>query len=152
MFVTNTECFSPFHVILADAVESCSGSSELITILNGIGAVASIDTLKRVVLSISQDRVKKGAQKLLVERAFTIASADNIDFLQSYAAVDSGCQQRSQLVQPRPFTCTIVSTDTCQPNTSGETSTGECSAQSRVQPMDFLLSQRVILGAGFIAL
>ena len=47
LFATNPECSYPFHIPLADAVESCGGSSELITILNRIGATASLPTLNR---------------------------------------------------------------------------------------------------------
>ena len=46
LFVTNSECFHPFHVLLADTIESCGGSTELITVLNRLGAVSSMDTLK----------------------------------------------------------------------------------------------------------
>ena len=42
LFTTNSECCYPFHVQLADAVETMGGSSELTTILNHVGAVASI--------------------------------------------------------------------------------------------------------------
>ncbi len=44
LFTTNSECCYPFHVQLADAVETLGGSSELITILNRVGATASIPT------------------------------------------------------------------------------------------------------------
>jgi len=47
LIATNPECSYPFHISLADAVESCGGSSELITILNRIGATASLPTLNR---------------------------------------------------------------------------------------------------------
>ncbi len=110
LFITNSECNFPFHVLLADAVEASGGSTELITILNRLGIVASIDTLKRVILSVSQDRVSQGIQTLLVPDVFTVASVDNVDFLQSHAAVYSGSQHRSchftsiQLVQPLPVT------------------------------------------------
>ena len=108
LFVTNSECSFPFHVLLADAVESNGGSVQLTKILNRIGAVASSDTLNRVILSVSQERKKQGIQGLLVSGAFTVASTDNIDFLQSHAAVYSGNQHRSwhatsiQLIQPKP--------------------------------------------------
>ena len=80
---------------LADAVECCGGSAELIQILNHPGVTASLDTLKRHIHSISEKRKQSGIEGLLVEKAFTVASADNIDFLSSYAAVYSGCQHRS---------------------------------------------------------
>lgn len=108
LFVTNNECSFPFHTLLADAIETSGGSTELITILNRVGAVASVDTLKRVILAVSQERKKQGIRSLLVQGSFTVASVDNIDFLQSHAAVYSGSQHRSwhatsiQLVQPQP--------------------------------------------------
>ena len=55
-------------------------------ISNRMGAVASLDTLKRVILSVSQDRRDQGIQILLVPQEFTVASVDNVDFLQSHAA------------------------------------------------------------------
>ena len=108
LFVTNSECSSPFHVLLADAVESNGGSTELITILNRIGVVCSVDTLKRVIRYISQERKEQGIKRLLFDTAFTVATVDNVDYLQSHAAVYAGNQHRSyhatsiQIVQPQP--------------------------------------------------
>ena len=96
---------------LADKVECCGGSAELLQILNRLGITASLETLKRHIRNVSEIRKQTGIDGLLVDKAFTIASADNIDFLSSYAAVYSGCQHRSwhatsvQLVQPRPQSC-----------------------------------------------
>ena len=98
---------------LADKVECCGGSAELLQILNCLGITASLETLKRHIHNVSEIRKQTGIDGLLVDKdkAFTIASADNIDFLSSYAAVYSGCQHRSwhatsvQLVQPRPQSC-----------------------------------------------
>ncbi len=63
--------------------KSCGGSTELITIFNRVGAVASIDTLKRVILAVSQERKDQGIQSLLASGSFTVASVNNIDFLQA---------------------------------------------------------------------
>ena len=60
---------------------SCGGSTELITMLNRFGICSSVDTLKRVIHSVSLDRKNAGTRSLLVEKAFTVASTDNIDFL-----------------------------------------------------------------------
>ena len=109
LFVTNNECYSPFHVLLADAVEcNCNGgSTELITILNRIGAVCSVDTLKCVIQYNSQERKAQGIKHLLFDTVLTIATVDNVDYLQSHAVVYAGNQHRSyhatriQIVQPQ---------------------------------------------------
>ena len=91
--------------MLSDVIESCGGSTELIMMLNRFGICSSVDTLKRVIHSVSLDRKNAGTRSLLVEKAFTVASTDNVDFLQSNASVYSGDQHRSwhatsiQLVQ-----------------------------------------------------
>lgn len=65
MFLTNSECYSPFHVLLADAIECNGGSTELIRIFNRIGAVSSVETLKRVIQSVSQEIKSQGVLSLL---------------------------------------------------------------------------------------
>ena len=91
----------------------CGSSTALIIILNRLGVVLSVDTLKRHVHTTSQIRRDEGLDNLIVKDASTIASTDNIDFLQSYTSVYSGSQHRSwhatsiQLVQPRPTTCKL---------------------------------------------
>ena len=66
-------------------------------------------TLKRIIHSIGRSE-NAGTRSLLVENAFTVASTDNVYFLQSSATVYSGDQHRSwhatsiQLVQPMPDT------------------------------------------------
>ena len=82
----------------------------MITILNTFGICSSVDTLKRIIHSVSVDWKNAGTRSLLVEKAFTVASTDNVDFLQSSATVYSSDQHRSwhaasiQLVQPMPDT------------------------------------------------
>ena len=92
IFITNSECNSPFHAVLSDVIESCGGSTELTTILNRFGICFSVDTLKRIIHSVSLDRKNAGTRSLLVDKAFTVASTDNVDFLQSNATVYSGDQ------------------------------------------------------------
>ena len=67
LFCTNAQCCYPFHVQLADAVECCGGSTELIRILNHLGVTASLDTLKRHIHSISEKRKQTGIKGLLVQ-------------------------------------------------------------------------------------
>ena len=150
LFTTNPECCYPFHVQLADAVETMGGSSELITMFNRVGATASIPTLKQHIHTISQKRHEGGVHCLLVDKAFTIASADNIDFLQSHAAVYCGSQHRSwhatsvQLVQPKPLSCQDISLrsdiDCINPSLNPSVETSSCTATSS-QPASQLLSQ-----------
>ncbi len=43
LFSVNSECTYPFHLLLADAVGSCGESTELLTMLNRLGAIVSLD-------------------------------------------------------------------------------------------------------------
>ena len=58
--------------------------------------------------AVALQRKAKGLLRDINSRAFTIASTDNIDFLQSHASVYAGSQHRSwhgtsiQVVQPQP--------------------------------------------------
>ncbi len=115
------------------------GSTELITILNRFGICSSVDTLKRIIIhSVSLDRKNAGTRSLLVEKAFTVASTDNVDFLQSSAAVYSGDQHRSwhatsiQLVQPMPDTAVHCEQSTAARffSSTGEVTTSESTESS----------------------
>ena len=100
-------CSIPLHVLLTDYIEANGGSEKVITILNRLGAVASIETLNRHIMKVSVQRVGDGLLKDLNSDCFTVATTDNIDFLQSHAAVYAGCQHRSyhatsiQVIQPQ---------------------------------------------------
>ena len=65
-------------------------------------------TLMRFVTSIAEEQRKSSVWNELSHNTFTVASADNIDFLSSHAAVYCGNQSRSyhgttiQIVQPVP--------------------------------------------------
>ena len=81
------------HVTLTDLLDSHIGNSEKIKILNRLGAVASSDTHARYRHTIVQETKEKG-NKHLREKS-VVLSIDNIDYLQSHAAVYSGDQHRS---------------------------------------------------------
>ena len=104
---TGGRCSVPLHTVLSDFIEASGGSSEIITILNRLGAVASRDTLDRHIVNVSTQRKAKGLLKSLESNVFTVATTDNIDFLQSGASVYVGNQSRSwhgtsvQVVQPQ---------------------------------------------------
>ena len=104
---TGGRCSVPLHTLLTDYIEASGGSSELITVLNRLGAVVSSETLDRHLVRVSAQRKKEGLLKELDDKSFTVATTDNIDFLQSHASVYSGSQHRSwhgttvQVVQPQ---------------------------------------------------
>ncbi len=95
--------------------------------------------LKRHIQTISEARKDKGLQGLLPEKAFTVASTDNIDFLHSHTAVYCGSQHRSwhatsvQHVQPRPLTYKVESK---HPQVGSETGNDPNCARRRVLGSD----------------
>ncbi len=50
---TSGHCSVPRHILLADFIDASGGSSELISMLNRLGAVASSDILNRHICSVS---------------------------------------------------------------------------------------------------
>ncbi len=84
MFFAHNKCCSvPLHLLLTDLIDSQGGSSELIRILNRFGAVASNDTHRRYVQFKVQQKMKSGYLNDLNLNNFTVATVDNIDFLQN---------------------------------------------------------------------
>ena len=108
LFTTNSQCSFPLHTLIADAVETCGGSSRLTRLLNRLGVCVSADTHARYVQYRVQKSKEEGPMSGYPDNAFTIASTDNLDFVHSHARVYCGKQQSSwhgttiQLVQPQP--------------------------------------------------
>ena len=92
---TSGRCSVPLHTVLTDFIEATGGSSELISVLNKLGAVASIETLEHHIVRVSTLRKAGGLLKDMDQSTFTIASSDSIDFLQNHASVCAGRQHRS---------------------------------------------------------
>lgn len=55
---TGGRCSVPLHTLLTDYIEASGGSSELISVLNRLGAIASSDTLDRHIMQVSVHRIK----------------------------------------------------------------------------------------------
>ena len=85
-------------------VEMCGGNTELIKTLNRIGAVAALETHRRLVTEVVEER---GIKNEPTTGAFALALAD-LDQNAPYAGVYSGDQSRGwhgttiQVVEPRP--------------------------------------------------
>ena len=95
VYCTNPKQVLPAQILLADIVEVCGGSRQLLKVLNRLGCVSSPDTHDRFVAFHAESQREKDIWDDLPKNIFTIATADNFDILQSYAAVYCGNQQRS---------------------------------------------------------
>ena len=76
LFTTNPQCCVPIHLPLTDLILCHGGTTELVTVLNRFGAVASVDTHSRFLQDLSADR-KAMLDHNLSPNAFRIVSVDN---------------------------------------------------------------------------
>ena len=95
LFCMNPRCNVPFHITLTDTIITQGGSTELCTILNRIGAAASVEAHKKLMDSIVTKREKDGMEGELTKGALNIVSIDNIDILQPGAQVYHSVHHRS---------------------------------------------------------
>jgi len=113
LFCANSQCCMPFHALLTEAILCHGGSQKLVRILNRVGAVASLETSRRLATLVVQQRVARGIQPELHHRSLCIVSIDNIDILQSHTFVSSTDGTRSwhgtsvQCVQPLPLSASL---------------------------------------------
>ena len=86
MYCTNSRKHTPLHTLLADVIEVCGGSRNLIKILNQLGAVCSTDTHDRFATAVAEKQRERDVWCELPDNVFTVATADNFGMLQSHAA------------------------------------------------------------------
>ena len=128
LYATNPSCSTTLHHLVADTVEVTGGSRYLIRVLNRLGVSVAADTHDRLFTDVDEKQKAKPVWSELSPDTFTITSTDNIDFLQSHAAVYCGDQSRSyhrttvQIVQPVPSLKLPVSSGN-QVNTEQQQST-----------------------------
>ena len=108
LFCTDDRCSVPFHTMLTDMVDSQGGSDLLIKILNQLGVCSSYDTFSRYMMyKVTSCQNVQNAQSA-DQDAFTVISADNIDYVHHFAQTSKGDRNNSwhgtsiQAVQPLP--------------------------------------------------
>ncbi len=77
LFITNSTCSMPFHVLLTEAILCNGGSTELVRIMNRVGAVASLDTANRLSTLVATERISRGIIPELHLNTLTVASIHN---------------------------------------------------------------------------
>ena len=124
MFCIDNRCSMPFHMINADLIDCCSGSTELMRIFNRLGVCVSSDTLKRHIQSTVVRIEATGVLQGLNPKFLTVFTMDNVDFLHSNALVYCGNQHRLsyhgttvQALQTKPSLNSNSANSTTEPTT-----------------------------------
>lgn len=91
----NNQCSFPLHTLIADAIETCGGSTRLMKLLNRFGVCVSPETHARYLQYMVQKREAERPMAGFPTDAFMMVSADNLDYIESYARVHCGNQQSS---------------------------------------------------------
>ena len=86
MFSTDDRCSMPMHTLMTDLVESQGGSSVLVKTLNRLGVCSSADTLARF-MQHKRSTSEQHQLRHMSKDAFTVVSADNLDFMHSFARI-----------------------------------------------------------------
>ena len=74
----------PLHTLITDVVDGLGGSTQLTRLLNRLGICSSADTLARHIQHVTSVKENNTLDHFSNE-SLTFISADNIDFLHSYA-------------------------------------------------------------------
>ena len=99
------------HFVLIEAILCHGRPIELVKLFNRFGMVSSLDTNNRIATCIVQKRTTEGIKLSIQFGMPTVVSVDNIDILQSSAAVSALGTTRSwhmvlvtsvQCIQPQP--------------------------------------------------
>ena len=81
MFCSNPRSPKPIHNLIANLIEVCGGSWQLIQ----ISCASSPDIHDRLVTQCAMAQCQLTVWNYIPNNVFTIASVDNFDMLQSYA-------------------------------------------------------------------
>ena len=86
LFCTDDRCSYPMHTLTSDVIDRQGGSALLIRLLNRMKVCSSSDILARFINNISNKSCLLYNKALMTE-SFAVVSADNLDYLHSYARV-----------------------------------------------------------------
>ena len=95
IFCTNPSCATPLHYLMADAIEVCGGSRQLMKLFNKLGAVVSSDTYDKFVVAQSNVHKEHSMWQYLNPDSLSIATVDNFDKQSQHAMVNCGATSRS---------------------------------------------------------
>lgn len=87
LYCVNNHCSLPLHIALADVIDSCCGSTEVLSIHNRLGDPSSKDTLEHFQVAKASEMKAMVLSDCDRPGAFCHASIDDIDKNSQFAAV-----------------------------------------------------------------